>query len=107
MVSAGAADSAPSDMPSAPSIRRVRSISMADFAPMAGKGPSLRHMMIGIGLLVHKSFNARQQWEKYSMNIFLAGASGAIGRQLVPLLVEAGHAVTGTTRSAERAEELK
>ena len=33
------------------------------------------------------------------MKIFLAGASGAIGRLLVPRLVAAGHAVTGSTRS--------
>jgi nucleoside-diphosphate-sugar epimerase len=36
------------------------------------------------------------------MKIFLAGASGAIGRLLVPLLVAAGHEVTGTTRSPEK-----
>lgn len=41
------------------------------------------------------------------MRIFLAGASGVIGRQLTPLLVEAGHAVAGTTRSAERAELVR
>jgi nucleoside-diphosphate-sugar epimerase len=41
------------------------------------------------------------------MRIFLAGASGAIGRRLAPLLVAAGHDVTGTTRSADKAEELK
>ncbi|WP_413991131.1 NAD-dependent epimerase/dehydratase family protein [Labrys okinawensis] len=39
--------------------------------------------------------------------IFLAGASGAIGRPLTRLLVAAGHEVTGTTRSAEKAEQLK
>jgi nucleoside-diphosphate-sugar epimerase len=33
------------------------------------------------------------------VRVFLAGASGAIGRQLVPLLVEAGHEVAGMTRS--------
>jgi len=33
------------------------------------------------------------------VKIFLAGASGAIGRSLVPLLVANGHEVTGTTRS--------
>ncbi|WP_028936870.1 NAD-dependent epimerase/dehydratase family protein [Pseudonocardia spinosispora] len=33
------------------------------------------------------------------MRIFVAGATGAIGRQLVPLLVEQGHQVTGTSRS--------
>lgn len=32
------------------------------------------------------------------MKIFVAGASGVIGRQLVPLLVKAGHEVSGTTR---------
>ena len=34
------------------------------------------------------------------MKILLAGASGAIGRRLVPLLRAAGHDVVGTTRSA-------
>ena len=40
------------------------------------------------------------------MNIFLAGATGVIGRRLVPLLRDAGHAVTGTSRSGERASAL-
>ncbi len=35
------------------------------------------------------------------MRIFVAGASGAIGRQLVPMLVERGYEVTGTTRGVE------
>jgi nucleoside-diphosphate-sugar epimerase len=34
------------------------------------------------------------------MKIFVAGASGAIGRRLVPRLVAQGHDVVGTTRSA-------
>jgi nucleoside-diphosphate-sugar epimerase len=33
----------------------------------------------------------------------VAGASGVIGLRLVRLLVASGHAVTGTTRSPERA----
>ena len=41
------------------------------------------------------------------MRIFLAGASGAIGRRLVPLLVRAGHDVTGMTRSATNANEIE
>ena len=41
------------------------------------------------------------------MRIFLAGANGVIGRRLAPLLIAAGHAVTGTTRSAEKAAALK
>jgi nucleoside-diphosphate-sugar epimerase len=32
------------------------------------------------------------------MRILVAGASGAVGRRLVPMLVERGHEVTGTTR---------
>ena len=38
--------------------------------------------------------------------VFLAGASGAIGKRLVPLLREAGHTVFGTTRSAAKADDL-
>jgi nucleoside-diphosphate-sugar epimerase len=38
--------------------------------------------------------------------IFLAGASGAIGRRLIPLLLAAGHEVIGTTRSPEKAKLL-
>jgi nucleoside-diphosphate-sugar epimerase len=39
--------------------------------------------------------------------VFVAGASGAIGRPLVPKLVAAGHDVTGMTRSEERAEAVR
>ncbi len=41
------------------------------------------------------------------MRIFLAGATGAIGRRLVPLLVRAGHEVVGTTRSASKTDALR
>lgn len=41
------------------------------------------------------------------MRIFVAGASGVIGRRLVPLLVEAGHEVAGMTRSPERIDLLR
>jgi nucleoside-diphosphate-sugar epimerase len=40
-------------------------------------------------------------------SIFLAGASGAIGRRLVPLLVKAGHRVVGTTRNKDKAGALR
>ena len=39
--------------------------------------------------------------------VFLAGAAGAIGRRLVPLLVAEGFQVIGTTRSACKAEALR
>jgi nucleoside-diphosphate-sugar epimerase len=41
------------------------------------------------------------------MKVFVAGAAGTIGRRLMPLLLAAGHKVTGTTRSPEKARELK
>ena len=41
------------------------------------------------------------------MRIFVAGATGAVGSRLVPLLVLSGHEVIGTTRSPERGERLR
>jgi nucleoside-diphosphate-sugar epimerase len=41
------------------------------------------------------------------MRIFLAGASGALGKQLIPMLVTGGHTVTATTRSAAKADALR
>ena len=41
------------------------------------------------------------------MKILLAGASGAIGRRLVPLLRAAGHDIVGTTRSADKTAALR
>lgn len=40
------------------------------------------------------------------MRIFLAGATGVIGRRLVPLLVDAGHLVAGLTRTPAKAAGL-
>lgn len=39
--------------------------------------------------------------------VFLAGAAGAVGTRLVPLLLDAGYAVWGTTRSREKADALR
>jgi nucleoside-diphosphate-sugar epimerase len=41
------------------------------------------------------------------MRIFLAGATGAIGKRLVPLLLDADHEVTGVTRSPNKADSLR
>jgi nucleoside-diphosphate-sugar epimerase len=41
------------------------------------------------------------------MKVFVAGATGAIGKQLVPRLVEAGHEVHGMTRSASKQELIR
>jgi nucleoside-diphosphate-sugar epimerase len=41
------------------------------------------------------------------MRVLVAGASGAIGTRLVPQLVDRGHEVIGTSRSAEKAERIR
>jgi nucleoside-diphosphate-sugar epimerase len=41
------------------------------------------------------------------MRVFVAGASGAMGRPLVRQLVAAGHEVTGMTRREDRAAEIR
>ncbi len=40
------------------------------------------------------------------MKVFVAGATGAIGRNLVPALLKAGHSVTGMTRTHGKAASL-
>jgi 2-alkyl-3-oxoalkanoate reductase len=41
------------------------------------------------------------------MRVFLAGASGAIGRRLVPQLIDRGHQVIGTSKSPGNAERVR
>jgi nucleoside-diphosphate-sugar epimerase len=41
------------------------------------------------------------------LKVFVAGASGAMGRPLVRELIAVGHEVTGTTRREERAERIR
>jgi nucleoside-diphosphate-sugar epimerase len=41
------------------------------------------------------------------MRVFVAGSTGVIGRGLVAMLIEAGHEVTGMTRSSARADRLR
>jgi len=41
------------------------------------------------------------------VNVFLAGATGVIGRRLSLMLIADGHAVTGTTRSGAKAAQLR
>src|SRR4051794_7151178 len=40
------------------------------------------------------------------MKVFVAGATGALGKQLIPRLVAAGHEVTGMTRSAGKSDAV-
>jgi nucleoside-diphosphate-sugar epimerase len=41
------------------------------------------------------------------MRVFVAGATGAVGKPLVAAMTAAGHEVTGTTRSPAKADELQ
>ncbi|MET0566530.1 MAG: NAD(P)-dependent oxidoreductase [Acidimicrobiia bacterium] len=41
------------------------------------------------------------------MRVFVAGATGAIGQRLVPLLVDSGHEVVGTTRTPGKIDGLR
>src|SRR5918993_1058627 len=41
------------------------------------------------------------------MKVFVAGATGAIGKQLVPMLVAAGHDVFGMTRTEAKRDQLR
>jgi nucleoside-diphosphate-sugar epimerase len=41
------------------------------------------------------------------VRVFVAGATGALGRPLVPKLVAAGHEVTGMTRSESKVEDVR
>ncbi len=41
------------------------------------------------------------------MRVFVTGATGALGRHLVPMLVAAGHGVTATTRTPGKAAQLR
>ena len=50
---------------------------------------------------------ALENERRFNMKILLVGATGVIGRQLIPLLVASGHAVTGTTRVAEKSRLLQ
>jgi nucleoside-diphosphate-sugar epimerase len=40
------------------------------------------------------------------MKVFVAGATGAMGKRLVPALLAAGHQVVAMTRSADKAAAL-
>ena len=41
------------------------------------------------------------------MRIFIAGATGIISSKLIPMLLSAGHELTGTARSEEKADRLR
>jgi nucleoside-diphosphate-sugar epimerase len=62
-----------------------------------GEG-KVRELLRGLAVSIPRS----EPGYPHEMRIFLAGGSGAIGRQLIPLLIADGHAVFATTRRPDR-----
>ena len=58
-------------------------------------------------LFVLQTFHGTISNVVLSMKIFVAGATGALGRRLVPLLIAAGHKVAGMTRSPAKVSLLQ
>jgi NAD(P)H-binding len=52
-------------------------------------------------------FKGKHHAEGKIMRVFVAGATGALGRHLVPGLVAAGHEVTATTRTPGKVAQLR
>jgi nucleoside-diphosphate-sugar epimerase len=46
------------------------------------------------------------EYEDLTMRIFVAGATGAVGRELIPALISAGHSVVGLTRTVAKTEAI-
>src|SRR5579872_6586551 len=45
--------------------------------------------------------------KEQSMRIFMAGATGVLGRASIPLLVNAGHSIVGVARTEEKAAGIQ
>jgi nucleoside-diphosphate-sugar epimerase len=54
-----------------------------------------------------QAFACADRREEMTQRVLVAGASGAIGTALIPLLIAAGYRVFGSTRRAERARKLE
>jgi nucleoside-diphosphate-sugar epimerase len=59
------------------------------------------------GLLSRLVGEKRSSLKEFIMRVFVAGATGAIGKQLVPRLVASGHEVVGMTRSESKCPLLR
>src|SRR5436190_22974704 len=56
---------------------------------------------------VHERRGERRTTAMTSMKVFVAGATGAVGKRLVPLLVASGYDMSGMTHSIENADSIR
>src|SRR5215510_178619 len=54
-----------------------------------------------------RSVSGPNEGEERPMKVFVAGATGVIGRRLVPQLISAGHDVVGTFNSIGKADTVR
>jgi nucleoside-diphosphate-sugar epimerase len=59
------------------------------------------------GHLVSMHEKAKDAEEASGMKVFVAGATGAVGRRLVPMLIHNGHEVVATTRSPDKVDLVR
>jgi 2-alkyl-3-oxoalkanoate reductase len=53
-----------------------------------------------------QKFNQKSKRRRANMRVLIAGAGGAVGQRLVPLMAQAGHTVAALTRSESKRESL-
>ena len=84
-------------------------------ASRAGGGVGRRHRHRALGDRARRAAGARgrvdpgrrRTTKEQDMKVFVAGATGVLGRATVPRLVAAGHDVRGAARSPEKADQLR
>jgi nucleoside-diphosphate-sugar epimerase len=63
----------------------------------------------GVGTVAagHEPKGSARRYARAAVKIFFAGATGALGRRLLPMLIGAGHEVTAMTRSDSKIDSLR
>src|SRR3954451_14004878 len=75
--------------------------------PRAGPPPRVRGYPLSCHSRPAGAVNHVGDKRRHTMKVFVAGATGAVGKRLVPLLVEGGFDVVGMTRSRDKEELVR